>query len=164
MILHMDTNPAQRKLHVIDVENLIGHGEICSAEASHCRDVYEQTGLVGPRDHIVVACNPYIGFDVGSCWQPGRLLVRHGHDGADHALIQVLTSERIEERFTEVVVASGDGAFTDVVAWLQTHDVEVTVVAAAQSLSARLRLAASHVVIFDFPPIPTPAAAREEAA
>ena len=160
----MDTNPAPRKLHVIDVENLIGHGEIRTAEASHCRDTYEQMGLVGPRDHVVVACNPYIGLDVGSCWQPGRLLVRHGHDGADHALIQVLTTEGVEERFTEVVVASGDGVFTDVVAWLQTHDVEVTVVAAARSLAARLRLAASRVVLFELPPVPAPAAARKEAA
>jgi uncharacterized LabA/DUF88 family protein len=74
----------------------------------------------------------------------------------------VLATEGFERRFSEVVLASGDGAFTDAVVWLQSRGVMVTVVARAQSLSARLRRAA-RVVLFDLPPA-TPAASREEAA
>lgn len=150
-----------RRLHVIDVENLLGTGRPLPAELAWCERTYRSLGIVGPHDLVVVASNPSIGLDVGRCWLSRRLVVGHGPDGADHALLRVLTQERIDRCFTHVVLASGDGIFADPVAWLQDRHVEVTVVSRATALSARLRLAATGWI--EFPPA-APADAAAAAA
>lgn len=150
----VDRSPAVRRLHVVDVENLLGSGRPAPAELSWCARTYWGLGLVGPDDLVVVGCNPLIGLEVGLRWRGCRLLVGHGPDGADRALLPVLTRERVEQRFTQVIVASGDGVFVDPVAWLQRHRVEVTVVSRPRALSARLRLAATHYLAF--PPAAPP--------
>ena len=70
-----------------------------------------------------------------------------GINGADHALIEVLSEERMPQRFNAVVIASGDGIFASVAADLAAAGLEVTVVAREGHLSARLRLAAQRVVL-----------------
>ncbi len=150
-----------RRLHVIDVENLLGTGRPSPAELAWCERTYRALGIVGPDDLVVVASNPYIGLEVGRCWSSRRLLVGHGPDGADHALLRVLTQEGIERSFTQVVLASGDGIFADPVAWLQRHRIEVTVVSRGTALSARLRLAAAGWI--EFPPAALPDAAAAAA-
>lgn len=160
----MDIDAVSRKLHVVDVENLIGSGCVRPAEAARCRAAYGALGVLGRHDLIVVGCNPFVGVAVGTCWAPGRLVVRHGTDGADTALTEVLTCEGVERRFTQVVVASGDQLFVDPVVWLQGRGVKVTVVASRRALSKRLRLAAWRVIEFNFAPTPTPLRDVKEAA
>jgi uncharacterized LabA/DUF88 family protein len=75
--------------------------------------------------------------------------VRSGEDGADLALLDVLLGERVAARFDEVVLASGDGIFTDAVAALGTAGVDVTVLARSGHCSKRLRLAARHTVLLE---------------
>lgn len=158
----MNKLPAQRTLHLIDVENLVGDGKPTPGIIADCRSRYESLGLVELHDHVVVACNPFVAVDVGTAW-PARLLTRHGPSGADLALLSVMTSECIESRFAAVVVASGDGVFTDEVVRLQAAGVPVTVVARRCSLSASLRLATQRVVLFDPPRDPPVAPALEVA-
>jgi hypothetical protein len=100
-------------------------------------------------DQCVVACNHGVAADVGYGWPGVRLLWRSGRDGADLALLDVLLEESVAERFSHVVVASGDGIFTDPVSRLGRHGVHVTVVANRGQLSRRLELAAAAVVYFD---------------
>ena len=57
--------------------------------------------------------------------------------------------EHPEERYDEVVLASGDGIFADRVADLAGRGVPVTVVSRPGSLSHRLRLAATEVLPFE---------------
>lgn len=146
--------PAGRRLHVVDVENLLGTGRPLPAQLAWGARTYRRLTDVGPDDLVVVASSPFLGVEVGRCWASCRLVVGHGPDGADHALLRVLTDERVDRRFPEVIVASGDGIFTDQVARLQHHHVEVTVVSRATALARRLRLAASSLI--EFPPT-TPA-------
>ena len=54
-------------------------------------------------------------------------MLREGHDGADLALENVLSSENVEERFSEVVIVSGDGLFANQAARLRSLGVRVTV-------------------------------------
>jgi hypothetical protein len=86
---------------------------------------------------------------VGFSWPGARYLWRSGPDGADLALLEVMTGESVSDRFESVVVASGDGRFADTVAWLARCGVHVTVVANQRALSRQLRLAATVVVLFD---------------
>lgn len=105
------------------------------------RKAYEAAVHVDRHDHVIVAVNHGAATEVGTTW-PGRLVVRSGADGADLALIEVANRESIAGRFDEVVVASGDGIFAELVARLLAAGVAVRVVSRPESLSRRLQLAA----------------------
>lgn len=160
----MNSSRLHRRLHLIDVENLLATGCPDNGDLNCCVAAYLGLSLLRDNDHVVLASNPMIGLEVGLAWHRGRLLVRHGPSGADLALLEVLEQEHVAERYDEVIIASGDGIFADVVARLEAAGVTVTVVAGADCLSRRLQLAASNVVIFpELPPPATPAIARKAA-
>lgn len=141
-------NTPQRTLHLVDVENIIGSPRPCRSQVAECRRAYVQLAQVAPSDHVIVACNHGAAITVGSEWTGARLLARSGTDGADHALLEVIKYEQVDERFSAIVLASGDGIFTDAISRLAGQGVAVTVVSRPRSLSRRLRLAAGAVVYF----------------
>jgi hypothetical protein len=141
MLLLTETHP--RALHVVDIENLLGCARPTLAEVGACYQAYRP--LIA-HDLVVVACNHGAFSSVAWAWPGARLLVRSGEDGADKALLDVLTSERVEQRFAAVAVASGDGIFAEAIGRLGGLDVSVTVVSRPESLSRRLRMAARHVL------------------
>ena len=148
------TFPRGRRLHLVDVENLVGTPRPTATEVLACRQHYAELVKPACGDLCVVACNHGAGAEVGFSWPGVRRLWRSGPDGADLALLEVLTGESVSDRFEDVVVASGDGRFAEAVAWLAGCGVRATVVANRRSLSRRLELAATAVVLFDaeFPP------------
>lgn len=137
-----------RRLVLVDVENVVGGLVVSEEIARYARASID--GAVGcvAGDHVVVAtCHkgyPHVAW----CWPSARRLVRSGPDGADLELLGVLR-ENISQRFSHVVVVSGDGIFTEAVAELGRAGVRVTVVARRGHLSNRLRLAAWRVVLLD---------------
>ena len=138
--------PTNRRLVLVDIENVVGGPcttEAC-AEWAH-RRVLDTVGL-GRQDQVVVAVDGTFLSCVAWVWSMARTLAGYGENGADLALIEVLR-EDVASRFRSVVLASGDGIFTDLVAELTEHGVHVTVVAHESGLSARLREAASEVVL-----------------
>lgn len=145
----------ERRLHLVDVENLIGCARPTVQQATMCREDYGSRAPVRPDDLIVVACNHGAALPVGYAWRGARLLLRSGPDGADLALLDVIAREDVENRFAAIVVASGDGRFADPVARLDCLGIEVTVVSNGRALSRRLQLAAKRVVILDAEPGPT---------
>lgn len=154
-----------RRLHFVDIENLLGSARPTTHEVTACCKQYNERAAVRPGDLVVVACNHGAALAVGFGWRGVRLLLRSGQDGADLALLDVIARETIEDRFPAIVVASGDGYFADAVARLARLGLEVTVVSNRRALSRRLELAARHVVIFDAEPLPAkPAVLALEAA
>ena len=137
----------QRTAHLIDLENLVGSGLFSLSEADAGRQCYQDLGLVGRDDHVIVACNPLRVSALGHPWPGTRLLVGHGPDGADRRLLAALETERLEERFDRIVLASGDGIFADTVARLRGAGREVLVVGREGSIARRLRLAVGHNVV-----------------
>lgn len=142
---------AERSLHLIDIENLTDSPSPSAAEVRQCWHHYEVVP-VGPHDQFVIACSHHAAPSVGWAWPRGRRLWRSGENGADLALLEVIAQERVEERFKSVVLASGDGIFTDAVARLGAQGVDVTVVSRPESLSRSLMLAASSHIFFPYPP------------
>jgi hypothetical protein len=158
-------NFPSRRLHLVDVENLLGCARPTLGAATQCRERYERYAPVQDNDLVIVACNHGAATTVGYGWRGARVLLRSGHDGADMALLEVIAHENVTARFEAVVLASGDGCFAETVAWLGSLGIEVTVVSNERALSRRLRLAAKHVVIFDADPVPAqPAAAARKVA
>lgn len=140
-----------RTLHVVDIENLAGTAMPNADAVARLRAVYFTRVGLGDHDQTVVACNHLALVDVGVGWGCGaaQYRVRSGPDGADLELLDVLHLERVAERFTQVVIASGDGAFAAAAATLVAGGCHVTVVARRESLSARLALAAHEVRYID---------------
>lgn len=106
------------------------------------------TGRIGEADHIVIATSHIGLLHVGSNWGGVRYVVRSGRDGADLALLDVL-SENVVDRFDRLVVASGDGIFTNVVAEIAADGVDVTVIGSRGHVARSLQMAASRVVYLD---------------
>jgi hypothetical protein len=84
----------------------------------------------------------------GAYWPSARYLARSGPDGADLALLDVISCERVAERFTHVLIASGDHIFAGEAAVLIARGCHVTVVSRYTALSRQLALAAGRQVIY----------------
>jgi len=157
-----------RTLHLIDVENLLGDPRPGPANVRRARDTYESHVEVGEHDLVVVACNHGCALEVGLAYTDARLVVRSGPDGADLALLDVLSEYDLPGRFDAVVVASGDGIFSHAVAAVGALGLATLVVSRPESLARSLQLAAGgRVVAFDLhgrPTEPASAVALAEAA
>ena len=135
-----------RRIVVVDIENLVGGPCDTPDKVRWARRRLVAALRLATEDHVVVGVDVDGLLWVGTEWCGPRHVVGRGEDGADQALLGVL-AEDVAERFDEVVVASGDGIFTDMVADLTRRGVLVTVVAHESALSRRLRLAAARVVL-----------------
>lgn len=132
-------------LVVVDIENIAGTPTPTTEEV--------ETAIQRLRDAIpgfqsaqrVWACSHRAARTVGFAVPTDRQLWRSGIDGADMALLEVIDTEQVEQRYEQVTVCSGDGIFADSVARLTTHGVTVNVVALRGHTSAKLRLAAHQV-------------------
>ncbi len=104
-----------RSLALVDIENL--HGQPRAARAGELGTiirVLRRAAGLGPRDHIVIGCNPGLAFTAAACWPSMRLVTRRGPDGADLALLRCVDDPAfIARRYDQVVIGSGDGIFEE---------------------------------------------------
>jgi hypothetical protein len=138
-----------RRLVLVDIENLVGGAVVTTAQAADAHSTVEDAVGLDGTEHVVIGTSHIGVVPTGLGWCGPRLVVRSGENGADLALLDVLATECIAERFDEVVLVSGDGIFTEAVAALATTGVDVTVLARNRHCSKRLRLAARHTVLLE---------------
>lgn len=135
---------AIRRIVLVDIENVVGGLSAVRDYVSWAKVVVAECVPAQPGDHVVIGVGPTGLLDVACAWPTVRYVMRPGQNGADLALLEVL-GENIADRFTEVVLVSGDGIFTHAIAALASRGVKTTVVAHAGGLSRRLGLAAAEV-------------------
>jgi hypothetical protein len=138
-----------RRLVVVDIENVAGGAVLYAEQAAWARLAIEKAIPFDGDEQIVVGTSHVGVLASGVGWPGPRIVARSGVDGADLALLEVLTTERVEERFESVVLVSGDGIFTAAVAALEAQGLDVTVVAHVDGCATRLRLAASRTVFLE---------------
>ena len=136
---------AERRIHLIDVENLVGSSATSAAAVAEVRRHYATVAPLLPEDQVVLATGPTAAAAAWFGWGPARRLVRAGIDGADRALLEVIGEESLAGRYGRVILASGDGIFAEACAGLQSEGCAVTVVARPGSLSRSLRFAVRDV-------------------
>lgn len=138
-----------RRLVVIDIENVAGGAILTNEAAVWARGQVEK--LSGPTsgDQVVVGVSHIGLFQTRSAYPAARLRCRSGTDGADLALIEVLEDENLSQRFDEVVLATGDGIFSEAVSALAAAGVRVTVLGRRGHTSRRLVMAAHATSYFD---------------
>lgn len=143
--------PHRRTLHLVDVENLSLGAPTRLATIASIRARYNARVGLAPGSQVVVAtsaASTVLEAKLG--WGTCRPLFNNGKDGADHALLDVLLGENVVNRFTDVVIASGDHCFAVAARFLRNHGVRVTVVVASRrSLSNVLRKEADRVIVLD---------------
>jgi len=140
-----------RVLHVVDIENLAGTGDLSRSLVSQVQGWYLTRLGFGADDQVVMASSHHGLLNAALGWPHARYRVRSGRDGADLELLDVLEHENVATRFSHVIIGSGDGGFSDVAESLATDGVWVTVVSRPGSLSPGLARAARDVVYLDIP-------------
>lgn len=144
-----------RHLILIDIENLTATPSPTQTELEAA--IAELRFAVPDFDDVqrVVACSHHAAATVAFAFRGARHIWRSGRDGADMALLDVLESERVAERYGRVTICSGDGIFAGTAAWLAGTGVDVTIVSLTGHLSTRLRLAARQITLLQAPATPT---------
>jgi len=148
-LLRADHIPAERTLHLVDLENLMG-GPFQSVEAMHyASDWYRHTAPVRPADHVIVAVNPKLAVVARSEWPRILMRVAKGPDGADLALIKELQDPSwVASHYGRVMVGSGDGIFAPAIEAMRAHGITVGVLARERQVSRALRRSANFVTLF----------------
>lgn len=142
-------NTTNRELHLIDIENELGTGQVRAADIARFRAFYLEANNVPADAHIVVAasCSQNL-LEAAFGWPGARTVWLPGQDGADRALLEVAYDENVEKRYDKVVIASGDHIFAEAAEMLQTLGVQVKVFARAVFISVILRAACKNVQLY----------------
>jgi len=140
---------ADRRLHAIDIENLLGGAPMTPVRLREWADAYMGLGVFRCGDHVAIGVDVTGAAEVMLALRSPRVVLGRGRDGADRALLGVLRDEIDPTRgYAELVLASGDGIFAEDVARLRTRGLPVTVVSRPQSLSSQLRMAAGSRAVW----------------
>jgi hypothetical protein len=140
----------RRKIHLVDLENLVGGGRVTESITRRVRAAYLSTGFVAAGDHVVVGISHNNLLAAGYGWADARCVVRSGLEGADLALQEVMATENLHQRFGSGILVTGDGGFAYPVAALINLGLPVGVIAPKGRLPVSLKLAASASCEIDF--------------
>ena len=137
-----------RSIHLIDVENLAGFSSLMEAAGVWVGDEYRRVVSVQHGDQVVVAASHRNAFAAAAAFPGARLLVKSGKDGADLKLLEVLTSENLDQRFSSIFLGSGDGIFANEAARHAALGVTVAGVSLPGHASTALQMACQRTIYF----------------
>ena len=144
------TAHARRSIHLIDIENLVGSEGVFAYSIGAVMKHYALRLGISPTDHFVVAASTkHTAVECFTAMPGARILFRHGRDGADLCLLDVM-EENLASRYSRVCLASGDGIFARSVRRLRDEGAHTVVVSQNNSLSTKLGIVASELVIDDW--------------
>ena len=134
-----------RRLLLVDIENYCGKGSLCLEDVREAKESIVSELDLHDEDFVVIGTSHGNNCLVcGSEWKGPRQVMKHGHDGADIALVDASREYRLDT-FASVIIVSGDGIFTDVASIVRANCIDVTVLSSREHLSRRLELVASEV-------------------
>lgn len=136
---------SHRRIFVVDIENVIGNEVISEEAVVREKARLEEFYSISDKDFVVVGVSHGNNAFPARAWTSARIVLEHGHDGADMALKKVLNHERIEDRFKEVVIVSVDGAFSEEAKRMKSLGLRVIIHAEAKQIAARLLRFATYV-------------------
>jgi hypothetical protein len=141
---------APRRYLLVDIENLIaGHATRDEAKALWGILAQETPGITA-KDHVVIGGNRYVAKKFSTTiagsnikWVVGA----EGPDGTDRALLAACNLHQIAKAYSELIIMSGDHAFTELALRAQTLGLRTHVVTTKRmnrqsSLSRQLAAAA----------------------
>lgn len=157
----MAGNYYTRALHLIDLENLVGGP---NAPDELIRRVWACYAHGVPRrkdDQVRVGSSRL--FASRSWWMLPTWVSRYardGKDGGEQVILDSIDLHYVSDRFGKIVIASGDGAFTQLASDARTMGIHVHQVTGLGLASKRLREAAHTRSKLRVPSLWNPAAVR----
>lgn len=149
----------ERTTVIVDLENACGGSwQVPLFHKEVHRAVHR---LVGGGNHLTIFSTGPKALELCPellfVWNGARYVQGYGLDGADNALLNVISNEPVASRSSRLVLVSGDHAFTSSIADLKARGIRTTVVARPQSLARNLAQVADEICwLPDFPLMPVP--------
>lgn len=134
----------RRRLILIDIENFNGCPVTTRTQARWCRRMLEHWLALHPDEQVVIAADITTVTDIYLAWPEARILAGRFDNGADLRLLEVM-EENLAQRYTELVLVSGDRIFAEKVSELAGQGLPTHVYSHAVSLSKRLKFAAATI-------------------
>ncbi len=138
---------AKQRLVLVDIENLAGGAQWVSSTVEDIKNDLTTLLELTSNDMVVIASGTYAFYGWAFAWQNVGRRIRSGVNGADYEILWELDIVR-PGRFSEVVVASGDGIFAESISRLGGKNIPVTVLAREGACSKRLILAARNTILY----------------
>ena len=135
-------NPSKKthegqSIELVDIENLVGASELTAENVSEIKTSMDL--MEGANVMQIVACSHHNAEAVMFNWPGARIILKSGKDGADLALINVVTDEQVAKRFDRIVIASGDGIFSTIAKDLSDEGVDVSIICGRGALAKNLK-------------------------
>ena len=133
-----------RSLHLIDLENLCGSGLPPTSVIERVWNTYRYGVSTSPEDHYIVGTSHAFAM---RAWfvlpaQGIQRRTRSGKDGGELAILTDLDLAHTVRRFDRLVIASGDGMFSETAMTAREHGLHVHQVSGIGTCSRRLAAAA----------------------
>lgn len=135
---------SKRRLIAIDIENICKKPIIDIDDVAKARNMIE--ALCGSQDHdaIIIGTSGSTNFlAAGIAWPKPLRAYRNGHNGADLALIEKISTYDFET-ISEVIIFGGDGIYAPLIDEIAQMDIPVCVYAPSKGLSSKILASASH--------------------
>ncbi len=122
---------SSRTAHFIDIENLSQSSILDEELVRRVKSEYFARVEPGLDDIFFIGVSHFNLAAASFGWGSGvaRYLVRSGNDGADLALLELLSDPSTLTRFNKIVIASGDGIFSKSNQMLAARGIQTTYVA-----------------------------------
>ena len=131
-----------RRIILLDMENFNGGPVATALQARWCRRMIENWIAIKPGEQVIIAADITTVTDIHQAWPEARILAGRNENGADLRLLEVM-NESLPERFSDVVLVSGDRIFAEKISELAGQGLPTHVYAHAELLSKRLQFAAT---------------------
>lgn len=133
-----------RRFILIDIENFNGGPVSTPSQAKWCRRMLDNWLTINRGDQVVIAADVHTVTNIHLAWPQARILAGRCEDGADLRLLTVM-DENLAEKYTELVLVSGDWIFAQKVSELAGQGLPTHVYSHAAALSKRLQFAATTI-------------------
>ena len=138
-------NKKQRRLFVIDIENIKGKAVLAEEDAAAAKAEIESTYEIGISDLVLIGTSHKNNFlSAKFAWPGAQHCFQSGHNGADVALIDAANIHLGKHTsFQEVVLFSGDGIFTSLMQKASRMGIKGSVISLANQINRNLARAAA---------------------
>lgn len=141
-----NSNSATRTAYFLDLDNLVGTGRPTRQQIDELFAQFENVFKPRSWDQVYCAGTRSTVAQAGFA-RPGYV-VRSGEgpDGADRRLLEFADPDWLSGRFGRVVIGSGDGVFSELVAELRRRGIQVELLTGRGFLSQTLHHAVAPLV------------------
>jgi hypothetical protein len=124
-------------IHFVDIENLLGTGQITSGEVQMVSREYQAQTQARESDLVFIAAGPRNRMATLSGWNWGHTFYQFqkGKDGADVALVNLFNSIQTLDGFHEIYIASGDHSLEPIANRARVCGSKVTIVTGKGKIS-----------------------------